>query len=423
MKRIPYALVDVFAPAPGAGNRVAVVLDARGMSPEEMQAVAQSLGAAEAAFLLERTGAALSVRFFAPGGGGVLRARRRGRGPHRGPHRPGAGRDDAPLPPHAHGGAARGARLGGGGAPQGLGPGPRPRFRDLPPYRALREVLGPWAPTSATSTGASPTGWPSPGFGASSCPSSPRGWWTPWSRRWNGSRRFASGWTWPRSTPTPPWARGASTPGTSPPPRHPRGPGHGLRQRRPGGPPRPGRGGAEAGGKGPPHRLPGAPPGQPRGGGGPGGVQPHGRALQRPDRGRSGDRPDGGGLSAGKPMVRLVFVDVDGTLVGREGVPPCVWPEVEALKALGVRFALVTGRPGRGRPSSSPGGSPPRASTCTSRGPWSWPWKRTPTSPPQGPSTWRPCRRKRPGRPSGSPAGSPFPRGLHGGRGLLRGRG
>ena len=46
-------------------------------------------------------------------------------------------------------------------------------------------------------------------------------------------------------------------------------------------------------------------------------------------------------------MVRLVFVDVDGTLVGREGVPPCVWPEVEALKALGVRFALVTGRPGR----------------------------------------------------------------------------
>ena len=47
-------------------------------------------------------------------------------------------------------------------------------------------------------------------------------------------------------------------------------------------------------------------------------------------------------------MVRLVFVDVDGTLVGREGVPPCVWPEVEALKALGVRFALVTGRPGRG---------------------------------------------------------------------------
>ncbi|WP_022797866.1 HAD family hydrolase [Thermus islandicus] len=47
-------------------------------------------------------------------------------------------------------------------------------------------------------------------------------------------------------------------------------------------------------------------------------------------------------------MIRLVFVDVDGTLVGKDGVPPCVWPEVEALRALGVRFALVTGRPGRG---------------------------------------------------------------------------
>ena len=41
MKRIPYALVDVFAPAPGAGNRVAVVLDARGISPKARQAAAQ----------------------------------------------------------------------------------------------------------------------------------------------------------------------------------------------------------------------------------------------------------------------------------------------------------------------------------------------------------------------------------------------
>lgn len=94
----------------------------------------------------------------------------------------------------------------------------------------------------------------------------------------------------------------------------------------PWGPSSPGPGWCRGGRKGPPHRLPGAPPGQPRGGGGPGGVQPHGRALQRPDRGRSGDRPDGGGLSAGKPMVRLVFVDVDGTLVGREGVPPASGP-------------------------------------------------------------------------------------------------
>ncbi|WP_105317610.1 HAD family hydrolase [Thermus tenuipuniceus] len=47
-------------------------------------------------------------------------------------------------------------------------------------------------------------------------------------------------------------------------------------------------------------------------------------------------------------MVRLVFVDVDGTLVGKEGVPECVWPAVEALRAKGIRLSLITGRPGRG---------------------------------------------------------------------------
>lgn len=47
-------------------------------------------------------------------------------------------------------------------------------------------------------------------------------------------------------------------------------------------------------------------------------------------------------------MVGLVFVDVDGTLVGQEGVPECVWPAVEALKAKGIRLSLITGRPGRG---------------------------------------------------------------------------
>jgi Cof subfamily protein (haloacid dehalogenase superfamily) len=47
-------------------------------------------------------------------------------------------------------------------------------------------------------------------------------------------------------------------------------------------------------------------------------------------------------------VVRLVFVDVDGTLVGKDGVPGCVWPRVEALREKGVRFSLITGRPGRG---------------------------------------------------------------------------
>ncbi|WP_243026692.1 HAD family hydrolase [Thermus albus] len=47
-------------------------------------------------------------------------------------------------------------------------------------------------------------------------------------------------------------------------------------------------------------------------------------------------------------MVGLVFIDVDGTLVGRDGVPDCVWPAAEALRNQGVRLSLITGRPGRG---------------------------------------------------------------------------
>jgi Cof subfamily protein (haloacid dehalogenase superfamily) len=50
----------------------------------------------------------------------------------------------------------------------------------------------------------------------------------------------------------------------------------------------------------------------------------------------------------GHSAVKLVFVDVDGTLVAKDGVPPCVWPRVEALRAKGVRLSLITGRPGRG---------------------------------------------------------------------------
>ena len=47
-------------------------------------------------------------------------------------------------------------------------------------------------------------------------------------------------------------------------------------------------------------------------------------------------------------MIGIVFIDVDGTLVGENGVPECVWEEVEALKARGVYLVLTTGRPGRG---------------------------------------------------------------------------
>lgn len=47
--------------------------------------------------------------------------------------------------------------------------------------------------------------------------------------------------------------------------------------------------------------------------------------------------------------VRLVCIDVDGTLVGSRGdVHPRVWPAAERARAAGVRIALSSGRPGFG---------------------------------------------------------------------------
>ncbi len=45
---------------------------------------------------------------------------------------------------------------------------------------------------------------------------------------------------------------------------------------------------------------------------------------------------------------RIFFVDVDGTLVGPDGVAHRVWPALAALRAAGWRVAICTGRPGRG---------------------------------------------------------------------------
>jgi Cof subfamily protein (haloacid dehalogenase superfamily) len=48
-------------------------------------------------------------------------------------------------------------------------------------------------------------------------------------------------------------------------------------------------------------------------------------------------------------MIRLVFIDVDGTLVGSSGeVLPAVWAAAERARAAGARLALCTGRPGFG---------------------------------------------------------------------------
>jgi hydroxymethylpyrimidine pyrophosphatase-like HAD family hydrolase len=47
--------------------------------------------------------------------------------------------------------------------------------------------------------------------------------------------------------------------------------------------------------------------------------------------------------------VRLIFVDVDGTLVGADGtVHPRVWQALAPLRVAGVRAAVCTGRPGFG---------------------------------------------------------------------------
>ena len=48
-------------------------------------------------------------------------------------------------------------------------------------------------------------------------------------------------------------------------------------------------------------------------------------------------------------MIRLVCIDVDGTLVGASGeVHPRVWPAAARLRAAGIRLAVCSGRPGFG---------------------------------------------------------------------------
>lgn len=67
-RRISYQLADAFTEVPGGGNRVALVLDARGLTTEEMQQVAAKLGQPQAAFVTHREGSAFEVRFFAANG-------------------------------------------------------------------------------------------------------------------------------------------------------------------------------------------------------------------------------------------------------------------------------------------------------------------------------------------------------------------
>jgi len=48
-------------------------------------------------------------------------------------------------------------------------------------------------------------------------------------------------------------------------------------------------------------------------------------------------------------MIRVVCIDVDGTLVGASGtVPAAVWPAAQKLREAGIRLALASGRPAFG---------------------------------------------------------------------------
>jgi len=49
-----------------------------------------------------------------------------------------------------------------------------------------------------------------------------------------------------------------------------------------------------------------------------------------------------------KQPIRLVLIDVDGTLFGPNGVPQCAWEAAQRARAAGLHLSVCTGRPGRG---------------------------------------------------------------------------
>ncbi|RDI94933.1 HAD-IIB family hydrolase [Meiothermus sp. QL-1] len=46
--------------------------------------------------------------------------------------------------------------------------------------------------------------------------------------------------------------------------------------------------------------------------------------------------------------IRLVLIDIDGTLLGPAGVPACAWEAAARARAAGLHLGICTGRPGRG---------------------------------------------------------------------------
>ncbi len=66
--RLPYLLVDAFTRTPGTGNRVGLVLDARGLPQERFPRLVEAMGVREAAFLTGGGSEAFEVRFFTANG-------------------------------------------------------------------------------------------------------------------------------------------------------------------------------------------------------------------------------------------------------------------------------------------------------------------------------------------------------------------
>ncbi|MDK2011215.1 MULTISPECIES: PhzF family phenazine biosynthesis isomerase [unclassified Deinococcus] len=63
---IAYSEVSAFTETPGHGNRAGVVLDAAHLSRQDMQALAELLGAPETVFITRREGTIARVRYFTP---------------------------------------------------------------------------------------------------------------------------------------------------------------------------------------------------------------------------------------------------------------------------------------------------------------------------------------------------------------------
>jgi trans-2,3-dihydro-3-hydroxyanthranilate isomerase len=70
MRRYSYVTLDVFTDTPLAGNQLAVILDARGLSDDEMLAVTREFNYSESTFCFpsDSAGTDARVRIFTPGG-------------------------------------------------------------------------------------------------------------------------------------------------------------------------------------------------------------------------------------------------------------------------------------------------------------------------------------------------------------------